>query len=77
MNQATSYIDGSMIYGSSLTEANYFRQKKNGNLKGRLSEDGRWMLPIEVNPKDGCNRPEEISKSRYCFRAGIPLLIVK
>ena len=70
-NEATSYIDGSQIYGSDETGAKYLRQFKKGNLKGRLSTDGRWLLPISSDPKDGCNQPEEVRHSRYCFRAGI------
>jgi len=69
-NEATSYIDGSQIYGSDETGAKYLRQFKKGNLKGRLSTDGRWLLPISSDPKDGCNQPEEVRHSRYCFRAG-------
>ena len=70
-NEVTSYIDASMIYSAEDRQYNYLRQEKKGNLKGRLTKDGRWMLPVSADPKDGCNQPEEVTQSRYCFRAGV------
>lgn len=60
-----------MIYATTRLEADIrLRAHVNGNMRGRLHQDGRWMLPISPEPKDGCNRDELIKQSRYCFKAG-------
>lgn len=60
-----------MIYGGSHLEAEIrLRTHFNGNLRGRLNPDGRWMLPIAPAPNDGCNRDKFMNQSRYCFKAG-------
>lgn len=60
-----------MIYATTRLEADIrLRAHINGNMRGRLYQDGRWMLPISAEPKDGCNRDELIKQSRYCFKAG-------
>lgn len=70
-NQATAYIDGSMIYATTQLESDVrLMAHANGNLRGRLNNDGRWMLPIAKEANDGCNREEQMKKSRYCFKAG-------
>lgn len=70
-NQASAYIDGSMIYATTHLESNVrLMSHTNGNLRARLNVDGRWMLPIDKDPKDGCNREEQMNISRYCFKAG-------
>ena len=70
-NQASAYIDGSMIYATTRLEGDArLRAHVNGNMRGRLHHDGRWMLPISAEPKDGCNRDELMKQSRYCFKAG-------
>lgn len=62
-----------MIYATTRLEADIrLRAHINGNMRGRLYQDGRWMLPISPDPKDGCNRDELIKQSRYCFKAGKP-----
>jgi hypothetical protein len=70
-NQASAYIDGSMIYATTRLEADVrLRAHFNGYMRGRLYQDGRWMLPISDKPGDGCNKDELIKQSRYCFKAG-------
>ncbi|XP_046631114.1 peroxidase-like [Daphnia pulicaria] len=70
-NQASAFIDGSMIYATTSLEADIrLRAHVNGNMRGRLFQDGRWMLPISDKPNDGCNKDELIKQSRYCFKAG-------
>lgn len=60
-----------MIYALTRLEADIrLRAHVNGNMRGRLYQDGRWMLPISPEPKDGCNKEELIKRSRYCFKAG-------
>lgn len=60
-----------MIYGSTRLEGDIrIRAHERGTLRARLNHDGRWLLPISLDPKDGCNREEFIKQSRYCFKAG-------
>lgn len=70
MNQVSSYIDGSAVYGNTPELSRALRTYQGGKLKMSLSPDGRELLPISTNPKDGCNREEESAKGRYCFMAG-------
>ena len=76
MNQQTAFIDASMVYGTSHLEGNVrLRVHQRGYLRSKLHEDGRWLLALSTDPKDGCNRPEFISKSRYCFKSGKLIMI--
>ena len=60
-----------MIYGTTFVEADVrLRAHVKGTLRARLHHDGRWLLPISPDPKDGCNQDELIKQSRYCFKAG-------
>ena len=71
MNQNTAYIDASMVYGTTHLEANVkLRVHERGYVRSRLNEDGRWMLAISPDPNDGCNRPEFMTKNRFCFKSG-------
>ncbi|XP_017771025.1 PREDICTED: peroxidasin homolog [Nicrophorus vespilloides] len=69
MNQASAYIDGSVIYGSDESVANELRTFQGGELR-MLVVDNRTLLPISRNLSDGCNREEENNKGRYCFLSG-------
>ena len=70
-----------MIYATTRLEADirlrahfFFPSQPRGFLRGKLNQhDGRWLLPISTEPKDGCNRDELIKQSRYCFKAGTVL----
>lgn len=70
LNQASSYLDGSVIYGTEVLVVNSLRTFKNGTLKMYVTSDNRTLLPISENPNDGCNREEESNKGRYCFATG-------
>jgi hypothetical protein len=71
MNQNTAYIDASMVYGTTHLEANVkLRVHERGYVRSRLNEDGRWMLAISPDANDGCNRPEFMTKNRFCFKSG-------
>ncbi|GLH04745.1 Chorion peroxidase, partial [Gryllus bimaculatus] len=67
LNQATSFLDGSVVYGTSAAAADALREKSGGRLRMRLSADNRELLPVSMDPNDGCNRAEEAAKGRYCF----------
>ena len=71
-NQATAYIDGSVVYGSTEEKINSLRSFKDGQLKMYITVDNRTLLPVNVDPRDGCNEAEENAKGRYCFLSGDP-----
>ncbi|XP_064466102.1 uncharacterized protein LOC135377535 [Ornithodoros turicata] len=65
VNQVTSFLDGSVIYGSSEQEANRLRTFHNGELKVQKTRSGRDLLPPDDDGRD-CKSSEE---SR-CFMSG-------
>lgn len=70
LNQVTSYLDGSVVYGSNQELANELRDFSGGKLRMFYTKDGRELLPISTDLNDGCNREEEAKKGKYCFLAG-------
>lgn len=68
--QVTGFIDGSVIYGSDDATARSLRDMKAGKLRMFKTPDGRFLLPRSTDPNDGCNRPKESSRGRYCFASG-------
>lgn len=72
LNQQTSYIDGSVVYGAELKLAKALRNGNGGRLRALITSDGRELLPQSTNARDGCNRAEEAAKGRYCFLSGDP-----
>ncbi|KAJ8880391.1 hypothetical protein PR048_016860 [Dryococelus australis] len=67
LNQATNYIDGSVVYGSNVTRTNKLRSFQGGELRMLETVDGRSLLPMSTDPTDGCNQEVENAKGRYCF----------
>lgn len=65
VNQVTSFLDGSVIYGSSEQEANRLRTFHNGELKVQKTRNGRDLLPPEDDGKD-CKS----SGGSKCFMSG-------
>lgn len=70
LNQASSYLDGSVVYGATDELMAKLRTFKNGFMKTYMTDDGRPLLPISDDPNDGCNRVELNKKGRYCFLSG-------
>jgi peroxidase len=70
MNQATSFIDGSVIYSVEPEVVATLRKMKNGELSMYVTEDNRTLLPVSKDLNDGCNREKENEKGRYCFLTG-------
>lgn len=70
LNQASSYLDGSMIYGNTQELSEQLRSYQLGKLEVTYTSDGRALLPVSKDPTDGCNQAEEIKKGRYCFLSG-------
>ncbi|KAM7364650.1 peroxidasin homolog pxn-2-like isoform 2-T3 [Cochliomyia hominivorax] len=70
LNQATSFIDASMVYGNSDLRQKELRTLNNGLLRMYITNDSRELLPISTNPDDGCNRIAMIKEGKYCFESG-------
>lgn len=70
LNQATPVIDGSVVYGSSEDRMNLLRSQNNGQLRMFNTPDNRTLLPVNTDPKDGCNELSQNLKGRYCFESG-------
>ncbi|XP_030755866.1 peroxidase-like [Sitophilus oryzae] len=70
MNQATAFIDGSVVYGIDDSAVYSLRSMKNGLLKMYITKENRSLLPVSEDMNDGCNREEEKLKGRYCFLSG-------
>ncbi|KNC28244.1 Chorion peroxidase [Lucilia cuprina] len=70
LNQATSFIDASVVYGNSDLRQKHLRTLSNGLLRMYITEDNRELLPISTNPDDGCNREVMIKQGKYCFESG-------
>ncbi|KAL5283500.1 HPX6 family protein [Megaselia abdita] len=70
LNQATAFIDGSVVYGSTYDKVSLLREKKNGTLRMFRTTDNRELLPVSSDPADGCNREDMNRQGKYCFDAG-------
>ncbi|KAL9898512.1 peroxidasin homolog cardinal [Glossina fuscipes fuscipes] len=70
LNQATSFIDASMVYGNSELRQQKLRTMINGTLRMFETSDGRQLLPISTTFDDGCNRAEMFREGKYCFESG-------
>ncbi|XP_034486754.1 chorion peroxidase [Drosophila innubila] len=69
-NQATAFIDGSVIYGNLEQRQRQLRTFINGTLRMYFTDDERELLPISSNPEDGCNRMRMSRQGKYCFESG-------
>lgn len=69
-NQATAFIDGSVVYGATDEKVEALRSFHEGQLKMHVTIDNRTLLPVNRDPKDGCNEADENAKGRYCFDSG-------
>lgn len=70
LNQATSFIDGSVVYGNSNLRQHHLRTMNNGLMRMYITNDSRELLPISTNPDDGCNRVAMVKQGKYCFESG-------
>ncbi|XP_062125134.1 LOW QUALITY PROTEIN: chorion peroxidase [Drosophila sulfurigaster albostrigata] len=69
-NQATAFIDGSVVYGNLEQRQRQLRTYINGTLRMFITEDERELLPISSNSEDGCNRVLMTRQGKYCFESG-------
>lgn len=66
VNQATHFLDGSQIYGSTYRKSTALRSFIDGKLEMLVSNE-RNYLPISQNPTEDC----QISSSNsFCYRSG-------
>jgi peroxidase len=70
LNQATAFIDGSVVYGATDVKVKSLRSFKDGQLEVFVTPDNRTLLPVSKDPRDGCNEVEQNAKGRYCFTSG-------
>uniref|UniRef100_A0A8D8S818 Chorion peroxidase n=1 Tax=Cacopsylla melanoneura TaxID=428564 RepID=A0A8D8S818_9HEMI len=70
LNQVSSFLDGSVVYGNTEDLANRLRTFQRGELKMFTTPDGRQLLPLSTDPEDGCNEKEQNAKGKYCFMTG-------
>lgn len=67
INQVTSFIDGSTIYGSSKEEAENLRTFSLGQLRIQFNDNGDELLPADLNGLD-CRAGD--NSERKCFKSG-------
>ncbi|XP_043235689.1 peroxidase-like [Amphibalanus amphitrite] len=70
MNQITSFLDGSNIYGSSDEQLHSLRNHTGGRMAVQTLSDGRRLLPPSKDASDGCNRADAMAGGQYCFVSG-------
>ncbi|XP_053680578.1 chorion peroxidase [Anopheles nili] len=70
LNQATAFIDGSVVYGSDERRMRALRTGVDGRLRMLRTPDGRDLLPVSTDPEDGCNEQEMNEAGKYCFESG-------
>lgn len=70
LNQASAFIDGSVVYSANEDRMNVLREKDGGRLRMYTTPDNRTLLPISTDPNDGCNEIEMNKKGHYCFESG-------
>ncbi|XP_053945852.1 chorion peroxidase [Anastrepha ludens] len=70
LNQATAFVDGSVVYGNTDQRQRHLRTMLNGTLRMYITSDGRELLPLSTDLDDGCNRVEMTREGKYCFESG-------
>uniref|UniRef100_A0A1B0D2R3 Uncharacterized protein n=1 Tax=Phlebotomus papatasi TaxID=29031 RepID=A0A1B0D2R3_PHLPP len=72
LNQATAFIDGSAVYGSTDSRTKILRENERGRLRMFHTPDNRTLLPLSTDPADGCNDAVQNAAGKYCFDTGDP-----
>jgi len=66
LNQATSFIDGSHMYGSTSERERSLRSYFNGHLL-MVPKNGRMYLPPSDTPQDHCQVQDD---TKPCYKSG-------
>ncbi|XP_071539220.1 chorion peroxidase-like [Panulirus ornatus] len=70
LNEVTSFMDVSAVYGSTKSRADSLRTFTDGLLVTQLSRDGQELLGIDLEPEDGCTALETPRETLFCFKTG-------
>ncbi|XP_042858505.1 peroxidase-like [Penaeus japonicus] len=70
INEKTSYVDGSAIYGIEKSQADSLREFKDGLLKFQMTKDGEELIPPNTDLTNACNREEKANVGEFCFKSG-------
>lgn len=70
LNQATAFIDGSVVYGADDAKVKRLRTGQDGKLRMLTTPDNRELLPQSTDPNDGCNEANMNAAGKYCFESG-------
>lgn len=74
MNQASHYLDASMIYGSTAGRAIALRAMSGGRL-ATSEKDAEEFLPLSVAPEVHC-QAEGKGNDTICYHSGTPIKII-
>ncbi|XP_042893245.1 peroxidase-like isoform X1 [Penaeus japonicus] len=69
INEKTSYLDGSVIYGTDKEQSDSLRTFKEGMLMYQLSQ-GEELLPANTNMSGTCNKMGMAKEGHFCFKSG-------
>ncbi|XP_047486110.1 peroxidase-like isoform X2 [Penaeus chinensis] len=70
LNEKTSYLDGSAVYGFEQTLVDSLREFKDGLLKFQVTKEGEELVPANTDMTNACNKQEKADIGQFCFRAG-------
>ncbi|XP_037793052.1 chorion peroxidase-like [Penaeus monodon] len=70
LNEKTSYLDGSVVYGFKQALSDSLREFKDGLLRIQLTKEGEVLLPPNKNMTLPCNKQERADMGLFCFLAG-------
>ncbi|XP_069998582.1 salivary peroxidase/catechol oxidase-like [Penaeus vannamei] len=70
LNEKTSYLDGSAIYGIEESMVDSLREFKDGLLKFQLTKEGEELIPPNTDMTNACNKQEKADMGQFCFTSG-------
>ncbi|XP_045114200.1 chorion peroxidase-like [Portunus trituberculatus] len=70
VNQITSFLDASNVYGSTDEDSENLREGEGGRLLVQVAKNGESLLPPSTDREDGCNDEEKFRQDEFCFIAG-------
>ncbi|XP_071539116.1 salivary peroxidase/catechol oxidase-like [Panulirus ornatus] len=70
LNELTSLLDVSQVYGSTKNVTEDLRTFTDGLLETQLSTNGQELLPPSTDMNEDCNTKEQTLQGKLCFKAG-------